>query len=112
MRRKTLQQYDPECAALLRPAGFERRQPDGAGNSYSWEKTFPDGSATSITYGENNPIGAPALPYWSMLHCFADARFLLSSNLTLPDALSETSHFELCAESWKLLCAGKSRLPT
>ena len=94
MTRKTLQQCHHECAALLAPAGFRWLEPACAVNSYCWEKVYPDGSATSITYGDNNPIGAPALPYWSMLHCFEDARFLKAANLTLPEALIQAKRFE------------------
>jgi hypothetical protein len=94
MTSKTLQQHHEECLALLRPAGFERHEPDSLTNSYVWERVFADGSATSITYGENSPAGAAALPYWSTLHCFADARFSFSTRLTLPEALAQAARFE------------------
>jgi hypothetical protein len=66
----------------------------GEGYSYVWERVFAEGSATSITYGENSPAGAAALPYWSTLHCFADARFSFSTRLTLPEAFAQAAKFE------------------
>ncbi|GLR66918.1 hypothetical protein GCM10010909_15980 [Acidocella aquatica] len=95
MTDDALRSFFDESRSLLESHGFKLAIPEGIDIAFWWEKRLADGSTVSITYGDQEPFGAPSFPDWSLSHGFLDGGdFAITVGLTLPEALAQAVVFE------------------